>query len=365
MNFHFMPSLLHIASVKIASHLLLDPDVRIMLDNEVTMMHPFHLFQSSRLALWGFIEKTAMEKLPLLPPSIPPKVAKMIQPMHYEVVMWLEDHVFIFPGEEDFCSEFLNYICWKSNGTIDRVKTAKKIIHSDRIDISDRFKLACNYFFLDEIVNLWHKMKANGMVHINERQTNTAVRFWIKLMKEGGTKTLEELIAHYFRPAFLRYLDIPLRISSYFRFLSKQCRRDYLLNNNYLIHKDDFRQCLYQMDEAERLELFHANPATALKQALMWPFQSLFIKLANELLKYMQLADFITIFDHILIYYIMDGYDYYDHFRELWLIVPESYKIEINRDERRRNAFRKIMQAEKNAHVAEYVFRVIEGSDYP
>ncbi|GBN10911.1 hypothetical protein AVEN_160382-1 [Araneus ventricosus] len=322
------------SSVKIALHLLQDSDIEKMLNKDIMMPFQFDKADTVELCrynLWKSIEKKVVKKLPLLPPSLPTEVAKFIRPMYYEVIIWLGEHDLLPEKRKGICISFMSWLCWKSNGMIDRVETAKKFVQTGSVDIRDRFIVACNYCLKDEILGLWDTMKKVGINITSRRRINSAVRLWMNLLKEGNTELMNEMIEEYFRIKCFAKSEIPLRLSSYFRYLPLKCRQDYFaVLCCGPLHKDDLYLCLFQMDERERMELFQKMPALIVARCLEWPFQPLFIKMANEVSRYLTLADFKEIFRLMLLYsYIQFGCDYYELSTEFESIVPDSYKDEI------------------------------------
>ncbi|GBM94137.1 hypothetical protein AVEN_57000-1 [Araneus ventricosus] len=343
--FSYMPSLLHIASVKIVSHLLKDFEIGRMLDKDRPMRSRH--YEPWRIELWRSIERTAEEKLPPLPPSLGTKVVGFLRPMYYQVIGWLLDNDLYWVGHIYFyikCDVF----CWKSDGRIDRERTAKEIIHKELFDLKDCFILACTYYLTHEIIVLWGRIKKDRLKRSCRKGINPAVRFWMKYLKKGQVKPMDELTKKYFHPLNVGPKDISFRLSCYFSFLPQEFRQFYLLSHLFsTIHTDDIALCLNQMDERERMELFQLNPTNALIHCIQWPFYALFLKAANEFSSYLRLDDFYRVLDHMITFYILEGWDFYEPFNEFWNLIPDSYKDEIKEDEKYFNVIEAILKYNK------------------
>ncbi|GFS72762.1 uncharacterized protein NPIL_561741 [Nephila pilipes] len=80
----------------------------------------------------------------------------LMKRIHYEVEMWKEHHE-TFVGN-NFDQRFMGTFHWKSDGTIDRLKTANTLIQSDLLQMRHRFMLACNYWDDKRVLSIWEQM---------------------------------------------------------------------------------------------------------------------------------------------------------------------------------------------------------------
>ncbi|KAF8796919.1 hypothetical protein HNY73_001247 [Argiope bruennichi] len=353
MYFSFMPSLLHMSSVRVVSRLLLDRDIGILLDEDMSIPSGINRYERRRHEVWKAIEKKARRKLRPLQTRLSIKLVKFLRPMYMEVIAWLRDHEFeATPKIFNFLLK--HFIQWKTDGTIDRKKTAMKMIQSRRFHYRYRFILACNYLLIDDIFVLWNRVKRSKRKKLYRTGTNAAVRFWVHLLKamDGASKAeliqkyfsassedragpSKPLISRYFKPKRIKDTDFPLRLSSYFPFIPQEYRQEYFTKINYaLLNKTDFSLCLYEMHEQERLQLLEAKPAFALKRCLEWPFQSLFVELAKQVVDHMKLIDYELMLRHIIVFYILSDLDYYELFSDFWDVIPENYRNRIMEVER-------------------------------
>ncbi|KAF8796929.1 uncharacterized protein LOC129981910 [Argiope bruennichi] len=361
MEFNFMPTLTHMTCVKIATYLLEDRDISELLDKDTVIPYQFNFFDRCRYELWKLIEQQAMLKLSFLPTPLSLKVAKTIQPMHFQIMMWLMDHD-LMPRRKGFCINYRRILCWKINGTIDRKETAKRYVQNRSIDSRDRFIMACNYFMIDDILCLWGVIQAVGVKSTSKRGVNSAVRLWMDALKDGKTTPTGHMIEEYFSVECLRDSDIPLRLSPYFRYLKPMCRQDYLHILAFgQLHKDDFQMCMCQMDEKECAKLFKIIPAEALTRYLEWPFQFLFMEMVTKISSNLSPQDYVKILDYIVKFVILNGDIYAEIFKEFWSIIPDSQKERI-KGARKYKAYEVILDYKKNQlpslqeEVAKYYF---------
>ncbi|GBO12117.1 hypothetical protein AVEN_32939-1 [Araneus ventricosus] len=101
------------------------------------------------------------------------------------------------------------------------------------------------------------------------------------------------------------------------------------------------------MDESERVELLQSKPLNVLKHYLKWPFQSLFVKVANEVSINLTFGEFEAMLNYMLKFYIINRYDYSEVFKEFWRIIPTYYKDELIKDVKTFKAFEEILNYDK------------------
>ncbi|GBL97463.1 hypothetical protein AVEN_162929-1 [Araneus ventricosus] len=326
------------ASVRVVLAMYYDKDIEQILRREVKLPFQWNRFDRDRYQLWKQIEMIAIEKLPFLPDTLKIRLSKCIRPIHMETWRWIRDHDRLMKLSFSNCYlTYKNILCWKTNGTIDRIKTAKKIVRDKNVDTRTRFEVACTYFLEDEVLALWHGDKEVKVMGIPRSGTNEAVRFWMTHLKKGSwrKKSWKSMINGYFETPRIRRSDIRLRISSFFPYLSWEGKKNYFpyLDWEYA-HHDDLQLCMQTMDKTECAELCHAYPARILFYCLEWPFQSLFMEMANQLLSHMDAYQFHAVLDHIILWHILKGVEYFDYltlFKEFWCLIPDSFKDEIKR----------------------------------
>ncbi|GBN25221.1 hypothetical protein AVEN_211697-1 [Araneus ventricosus] len=324
------------ASVRIALCIYYDKDIEKMLEVERNLPIE-HLSYLERRKYWKQIEAKVVEKLPSLPNLLKTRVSKFIRPIHLEIEKWVLDH----EGVGNLCAPYcyLNYksfLFWKTDGTIDRMQTAKNFVQNKNFDPETRFAMACTYFLEDEVLALWHGEEVFNGKTISRYGTSAAVRFWVKRLKKGSRRKRpwKEEIDGYFKNLGMRDSDFRIKVSCFFSYLSEESKEKYLILHNWYPHSDDFRLCFQAMDERERVELFSEYTVLFLYRCLEWPFQSLFIDMANHLRSHMDAKKFKAVLDRIILSCIFPGFEDFDYaglLNEFWHDSPDSYKKKIKK----------------------------------
>ncbi|GBM28323.1 hypothetical protein AVEN_229508-1 [Araneus ventricosus] len=327
------------AAVSIALAMCYDKDLQQMLKEDITQLFRVGRFHRDKFELWKLIEMVAFEKLKFLPDLLQIRLSKLIRPIHLEARRWIRDHDCLLNMSAANC--YLNYksiLCWKTDGRIDRIKTAKKLIQDKNIDAKIRFALACTYFLEDEVFALWYGDNEVNMKNISLYRTNEAVRFWMMYLRTGSwrKKSWKAMVNRYFKSSIFRRSNIRIRVSSFFPYLSWERKKNYFPHFQCLnkTHQDDFRLCMQAMDERECMELCYAIPARSLYCCLEWPLQSLFMEMARQLWMHMNANQFHAVMDHIVLWYILKGsedFDYVGLLKEFWSLIPASFKDEIKK----------------------------------
>ncbi|GBN52141.1 hypothetical protein AVEN_1228-1 [Araneus ventricosus] len=327
------------AGVRIVLAMYYDKDIENVLEAEIKLPFRHRCLERERLELWNLIEMKTVEKLSFLPNLLKVRLSKCIRPIHVETCRWIRDHESLLKLSSAQCYlTCKSILCWKANGTIDRIKTAKKLVQDTNIDVKTRFAIACTYFLEGEVLSLWYGDNEVNAVRIPRNGTNAAMRFWIKHLKKGYWRKhyWKAMINGYFEIPRIRRSEIPLRISSFFPYLSLKAKKAYFSSVYYFIgvHQDDFRLCMQIMDEKERFELFCKYPADSLYFFLQWPLQSLFMEMAHRLWSHMDKHQFHAVLDHIVMNYILKGlddFDYVELLKEFWCLIPAFLKVEIKK----------------------------------
>ncbi|GBL83107.1 hypothetical protein AVEN_165326-1 [Araneus ventricosus] len=333
MNFNFLPTLKYMAAARIASRLTLNPEIVRMTEEEEKLPVFKQIFDCLRQEQWEAIEKQAEELLtPYFPTKLRKLVVKFIRPMNSEYNEWLSDHYFDDKVDENILKSCLS---WKTDGTINRIETAQELVRNENIDLQSRFIMACTYFLEDEILVLWHKIKATKKA-ITRKGTNSAVRFWKKILNEGIANSWKQHVDVFFGESFIMSCDSQIRLSCFFDFLSPNNQKLYFsYYEEDKIQFNDFYLCLYKMDERERTEVLAENHLEALYHCSKWPKQSLFLEMAKHFYNKLEIHHFENILRSILDNCILKGLDYFDFqklLEEFWHLTPAAYKEELEKN---------------------------------
>ncbi|XP_065224196.1 uncharacterized protein LOC135848258 isoform X2 [Planococcus citri] len=110
---------------------------------------------------------------PDLPTVINNKIEKYFSKFRRSMENWLEEHykrVFFshYLHQNYILEDFNDFVCDYGNGTIDYLKTAERMMRCDRLSKSKKFKIACTYFFEDDIRRIWPSVcKKIGLNNFN------------------------------------------------------------------------------------------------------------------------------------------------------------------------------------------------------
>ncbi|GFS61548.1 uncharacterized protein NPIL_218411 [Nephila pilipes] len=128
------------------------------------------------------------------------KIKSLMKRIHYEVAMWKEHHE-AFVGN-NFDQRFMGTFHWKSDGTIDRLKTANTLIQSDLLQMRHRFMLACNYWDDERVLSIWEQMTVGLKNYFyviqtydipkSERTFAINVIHWIRMFTGVGEGNIRE-----------------------------------------------------------------------------------------------------------------------------------------------------------------------------
>ncbi|GFT73261.1 uncharacterized protein NPIL_33271 [Nephila pilipes] len=294
-----------------------------------------HLCKETKLYLspeedWKVIIK---KKLPddVYPLSLQEKIMSLMKPISYEVEMWKEQHE-TFTGyqvDQRITSKFH----WKTDGTIDRLKTASSLIQSDVLPMEQRFRLACNYWQEESVLSIWEQMSTglrDDFCYIelddyleSDFFSNINVIEWIRWHTQIGNSNIREkkwFLAYNWDSVSLQGL-LPQKLTPDERLEIINCA----FERNCDDHSSRF--CLLLMPADQRLEVIKKNPYKVLRSFLLWPGQRMFIKMANHVknnLENLQFLELLHIIIHEKILNNWNDFDYFELLREFWSLIPNK-----------------------------------------
>ncbi|GBM67063.1 hypothetical protein AVEN_74807-1 [Araneus ventricosus] len=361
MSLTFLPSLQHLAAVRVALAAYNDDTVRLLdeliLKEKATARYKLipNEDDDDRIEMIQIEEdnsedcfykqqekwirkskKKARKKLSkLLPKLLQKRVVHILQPLATEIYFWVRDHWYIIKHIER--GHFTNNLCWKSEGTIDRTKTAKQLVRNESIGKRVRFAMACIYFWENDVLHLWHSMTTAERKSIFSINSNVAVHFWMKWLRKRARPPWTQLVSNYMDSDVLKLDYNRVRLSSFFIELNTFSQGVFLRGLwPQHAHIDDLRLCYNLLDETGRSEIFHSQSKTSqvLCCYLDWPLQSLFLDAVNQVRSHLTAFSFEYLLYKIVHKKLMRGmqdFDYLQLLKDLWNRIPDPYKVEIQR----------------------------------
>ncbi|GBN28321.1 hypothetical protein AVEN_270346-1 [Araneus ventricosus] len=307
-------SLLHSALLKVAFSLLSSKTDNTDIRNE-----------NSGASIKGLEEvldvicNRADEDLHSIPGGLRRRAFAAVHGLHYAVEKWKGDH-----------SQFLRYkdgghfFHWRSDGTIDSVKTAEHLVMDENINIRERFDLACLYSLEQSIQTLWTEMESSG----ESENFSSRVRFWVRWLRDGSQVAWTQLVREYLDPPPI----FELRFSSLLPLLQSEERNELFFYLRFATD-DDFRYCLYLITQKEEVQIMEMYAARVLRLHLNWPLQSLFLETAEKVWKYIDDEDFNSLLYRILyLKKFAKDYDYGELFEDFWNMSPTHLKESVKGD---------------------------------
>ncbi|GFS97038.1 uncharacterized protein NPIL_60961 [Nephila pilipes] len=259
------------------------------------------------------------------------RVSNLMRPLNEEANNWTADHYYIlefhsFPLSIDYQ--------WRSNGTIDRLKTARSFIQSENFDSSLRFQMACIYWLEEDARRLWNEMHplfkrflSQSFLPDSNRVWRAIVGEWVKYLESGVEKWSHHSFLHplswYCRDGaalqgcLLENLS-PLERSEVFR---------ELINENTFNHKRVF--CITRMTVNERDEIFAEKPEMILKVFMNWPMQYHFEEMADRIFLHLSGPSFQGFLHDIICLKIKrdwNDFDYVELLKTAWNQSSEPLK---------------------------------------
>ncbi|GBN02428.1 hypothetical protein AVEN_152305-1, partial [Araneus ventricosus] len=251
-----------------------------------------------------------------LPPLLKEQIKYLVKPIHTEMRNWKKFH------EEYLKNSYINTfcnnkgLCWTNLGTVDYQKTAEKLISCEMLDIVKRYRLACLYCLEDYIPVLWKKLPEKSKRSFMKKKylllyiRNPKLEFcWPYILKgeetkldnmldrqSGNLKTFNQIAFEYSAyignkaatEYFFRKLTYGEREASLYRattaVLTRQLKREFV-GDNFPPEKrsDTSFYLLSQINPEQQMEIFKRHPCSVLMCLLDWPWQHLFLDIAEHI----------------------------------------------------------------------------------
>ncbi|GFQ91930.1 uncharacterized protein TNCT_696021 [Trichonephila clavata] len=256
-----------------------------------------------------------------LPNMFKKEVTAFVRLVLIESYKWFQDHKSIIKSTENL----QNHFQWTQDNKIDRQKTAKAIIPDDSIDIIDRFILASNYCFQEDVLSIWGILDEAQQDIFQEGDFNI-VQIWANWARYGEELNWEE-IARYSR----------LGLQRYFPKLEQEKRLRLLLRyrRGIWINYHELQFCLSTLDQNDQNEILKKFPFQVIEVFLDWPVQEKLLDVVELLWPYLSLENFRDFLDVILCQkHLLNwiGYDYITLVKKLYKRCPFEHWKFIEKD---------------------------------
>ncbi|GFY65027.1 uncharacterized protein TNIN_393611 [Trichonephila inaurata madagascariensis] len=314
---NFVHSLQHLSLVKLAVEIYTSPEVR---NYEKRFVQPFYYTYNGQ---WEpFVREKFSSRIPF--EVVQDTILGAIKPLSYELFTWKTDHWEILRSNADVKINF----CWKQGGTIDRLETAKSLIHGEDFTITQRFFMACYYWLKEEAIQLWGKLSPsdfeNVMLAVSYQRFGSKLglilEIWIKWLQDGADceKYYDICIKELLR--FNRY--VPPSDDLYKKLAPEYpiCRALGLLDEH---PRSSFcRYFLSTLNNTQQMIVFQNECSQAARLFLDWPLQHQFLEIIKCLGEHLTKENYILIFKQIVTEKIQRhfrDFNYEGLLKALWL----------------------------------------------
>ncbi|GFR09400.1 uncharacterized protein TNCT_538811 [Trichonephila clavata] len=262
-----------------------------------------------------------------LPHMFKKEVTTLVRLLLIESYKWFQDHKLIIKPD----TSLQNHFRWTKDNNIDRQKTAKAIIHDDSIDIVDRFILASQYCFQEDVLSIWgilddaqQDIFLGGDIRVNSPNYGEKLASYYGF-QDNGISTWA-VFNDMQKELFLRRNLEPARIwanwarnsvevdweeiaqcscfglQRYFPKLEQQKRLRHLLRYHHgiWINYHELQFCLSTLDQNEQNEIFEKLPFQVIEVFLDWSVQEKLLDVIELLWPYLSEQNFRDLFDVIL-----------------------------------------------------------------
>ncbi|GFY57920.1 uncharacterized protein TNIN_69931 [Trichonephila inaurata madagascariensis] len=314
-------TLTQLAVVKVATSLYEAPEFL-----DVQKKYNSHLYDLP-VRKWEHLVK---EKLPpsSCSTAVLNKIIAVLRPISYEAWNWVMDHRTILSWEDR--KKFDIPFSWKLDGTIDRIKTADRIIQSQDFMTEIRLTMACQYWHWYEIEDIWISLSANEQCIFLE-----------EYMKESMTERHNCMIYRFLEFRNINYVPYSQLWSFKFEWNNVTMFNrvfDRLPPAKQVALEDDAvrktahiplgRHCLSRMNAQRRMRALQQFPYRVLRIYLFWPLQALFTDAASTVHDVLSSHSFLCLIHILICQKILTAWkdwEYVDLLTRFWHEEPGSF----------------------------------------
>ncbi|GFR30521.1 uncharacterized protein TNCT_637611 [Trichonephila clavata] len=282
-------------------------------------------------------ENLIKRKIPafLCPVSLQKDVTGLVRPISCQVAEWRDDHIHIFDEDVFRCINF----CWTDNGRINRLETAKILVHCPDFTLKQRFALAVCYWLVKDMRTLWEAMSATES-HIP--QENSDETLWKEIISECNillkntilnrkqTFFLTQLIFYSEQNPFQYDLLENKQKDLFSEFVTPEEEKEVLitiLQNKWSLYHTSV--WFSKMDINSQILILEREPYGVLKMFLDWPLQNHFMEKVNRVWFLLKKEHFLGLLHIIICQKIMMGwtdFEYIGLLKEFWYCSPVQFK---------------------------------------
>ncbi|GFX55620.1 uncharacterized protein TNCV_269081 [Trichonephila clavipes] len=317
---NYVPSLLHIASVKVATAIYMgreiqefekNPQIRSFFNTHGEKWEPFVSLKVSQCAL---------------PVELQEKIVALMRPLSFELNTWFLDHIQFFQNQR-----YDIYIVWNSYGMIDRLKTIERCIFTNCVPIDYRIHLACQYKIWTGIMELFEE--APWYDEVTKKKISHEVlsiyssNLYPDLVRNMRCLIIERKFPNH-PPEWPVVRNFPRiqRLVKRDREFGAWIFTEWLLGKDFLT--DDDRVCFFNLDVGEQEELLKEIPFHMLMLLLQWPLQTQFLEVVDRLWTCITKEEFfkLLLLIHSKIEKGWRDFDYIDLMKTFWSRSPRHFQ---------------------------------------
>ncbi|GFY37287.1 uncharacterized protein TNIN_437271 [Trichonephila inaurata madagascariensis] len=305
------------------------------------------------------VSRSKNERCLEVKPKVTKQLAGVAMTLALEVKNWYQCHRHILRASNLYLRRKL---IWFSFGIIDRFKTAQNFVQDEKLDIFERFHLACKYYFESDLKMLWENMSVDNKAKIKERVPDRSLEIHLRVLQRNGTidwdqLSLTERTGHFFTDNCmgLRYYFPKLKG----RIIKSRCID--VATSCIGIHHFDLYSCLSGMEMYEinyilgRLK--SSNVFVIFNTFLHWPLQNMFLNFAINFMPYIGPDVFHDLIQIMLFEKIEIGWQdsqYIDLLKSLCMRMPAKYVDHIKKDTKNYSVLKRVLKNPRPFNLEEY-----------
>ncbi|GFT44369.1 uncharacterized protein NPIL_533131 [Nephila pilipes] len=315
----FTPSLLYMALVKTATEICRIPEIKafIACAPETAQVSAMTFAYSQE---WASLIKSKVSLLKL-PAQLQQQLIHFIRPISIKIKEWVTCHCrFLLCDSSEV--DLQSCLHWKSDGTIDALKTATSLVRDESVSVSLRYRIAGVYYLMDDARKLQKGCEDSKESISREYRTSSLYQ---------GLKNMLETNFVSFIDFYIFYCDNPNALKEFFneRNLNKRDNVLKLFMKYSHANLKVIRFCLSEISVKEHESVFESYSYLVLFSFVEWPFQNIFLDMADRLWSYITKEGFLNVMNYIYDERIEKGwkdYDYEELLKVFWLKSPEDFK---------------------------------------